>query len=100
MIAPFGGAKEVGEYSLTAATRELFEEIEIEVKEEDLEHIGVFSSDIRPKILIDMYVLELDVDLLDKIVVHEGKGVVAAERANLLESDQVTDFTKDILATL
>ena len=94
-IAPFGGGIESGESDVACILRELREELNVELTENDLVHIDWFKSDRTPKIWLSLFLVD-DVEY-DKLTLKEGKSIAKLTLTQALESEQVTLFTKRVL---
>lgn len=98
MIAPFGGGIDKDESVVACALRELDEELELKVTEQQLQDIGCFESHFSPNTYIQMFLIE-EVNLKD-IVLHEGKQIVEFPLEVALQHSKVTNFTKEVLQKL
>ncbi len=97
-IAPFGGGIEDDENVHECAKRELYEELLLEVNIDDLEDIGVFPSEITEGIGFQIFLIRnVDTAILN---LQEGERIVEISKEAALQSDLVTNFTKQILGTL
>jgi len=98
VITPFGGGINKSETPIECAIRELNEELELRVNIKDLKEIGIFQSHFSPGTYIQIYLVE-GVDLSD-VTLHEGKNVKEMSTEETLRHPQVTNFTKEVIATL
>lgn len=97
-ITPFGGGLEDAEDVYVCAKRELFEELTLELQDDDLRDIGVFPSCAQPGISIQMFLVEgVDISLL---TLQEGEAIVEMSPEEVLKNEKVTDFTKEVIRTL
>jgi len=97
-IAPFGGALDSGEDAYEGARRELYEELALTLNKSRLEEIGPFSSYHKPETYIQMFLVkDIDKNILR---LQEGKSIVEMSLEEALESENVTDFTKEVLRSL
>ncbi len=93
MIAPFGGGKEGGEDILNCIKREIKEELDVEVDSAQIRTIGVFPSKNTPG--QNLLMVSLPIGPVERTA--EGLGVVGLTLDQALESDKVTEFTKEVL---
>jgi len=94
-IAPFGGGIETGETTIECAIRELDEELDLKVTEQDLQKIGDFESHFTPGSYIQMFLVK-NVQP-ENISLHEGKSIKNLNVDEALKHSEVTDFTKEVL---
>ena len=97
-IAVFGGGIEGEESVLDCAKRELFEELVLDIDTESLEDIGLFPSEREDEIQFQLFLLrDIDRSILN---LREGRSIVEFSKEEALESERVTDFTKQVLRSL
>jgi len=94
-IAPFGGGIEVGETPIECAIRELDEELDLKIVDQDLQKIGDFESHFTPGSYIQMFLVK-NVQP-ENISLHEGKSIKNLTVDEALQHSEVTDFTKEVL---
>lgn len=97
-VGPFGGGLEKNESLRECALRELKEELELTLTEDDLEDIGHFESLHKKGAYIQMFVAK-DIDT-KTLVLREGRSVIELSPEEALRHDKVTDFTKRVLQSL
>ena len=94
-LTPFGGGLENNETAIEAVIRELKEELELTVSLKDLVWIGDKESHFNPGKLLRLFVVR-NVDEKN-LVLHEGQRIEKLSPKEALASDEVTDFTKQVL---
>ena len=94
MVAPFGGAVEKGENPIDAVIREVWEELNIKISKEQISFIETVPSKNTPGQFIAMFRVEIG-KVPEKT--NEGAGIAVLNLKQVLVSDKVTDFTKDVL---
>ena len=97
-IAPFGGGIEKEEDVLQCAKREMFEELNLNINNDDLESIKLFESRQESGMYIHMF-LAKGIEK-SKLVLNEGKDIVELSKEEALQNSKVTDFTKEVLNLL
>jgi leucyl-tRNA synthetase len=98
MVTAFGGGIESGETALDAAVREVKEETGLEISASDLNAIVDLASKNTEGQKIRMYIAR-GFEAKD-VTVSEGVGMTEMSIDEALQSDDVTEFTKEALSSL
>ena len=109
-IAPFGGGIENNEKIIyetiiennetveECAVRELKEELDLDIDQNQLETIGLIESKRSPGLFLHMFLLR-GVEK-QSLSLNEGNDIVELTSEQALENPMVTDFTKNVLKLL
>ncbi|MEZ4210438.1 MAG: NUDIX domain-containing protein [Patescibacteria group bacterium] len=97
-IAPFGGGIENNETVEECAVRELKEELDLDIDQNQLETIGLIESKRSPGLFLHMFLLR-GVEKKN-LSLNEGNDIVELTSEQALENPMVTDFTKNVLKLL
>ncbi len=96
MIVPFGGAIETNESCSDALKRELKEEIDLKLDDNNKTFvIGKFASKNFPGKYISIFYID-NIDE-NSINIKEGKNLIKATLEDALKNIKVTDFTKEVI---
>jgi 8-oxo-dGTP pyrophosphatase MutT (NUDIX family) len=98
MIAPFGGGLEDDETTQDCLKREMLEELELKLSDDNIDSLGIFESHGHPNHYIEMFI-STNIDK-ENLILHEGKAVVELSVDDALKHNKVTNFTKKVLKTL
>lgn len=97
-IATFGGGIEGGESDVACMLRELREELQLELTDNDLVHIDWFESDTSPNVWLSIFLVD-NIEY-DSLHLKEGRAIAKFTLPEALESEKVTFFTKQVLKYL
>lgn len=94
----FGGAVDPGEGALEALSRELYEELELEITEKDVEFFTRLDLDFscagHEKVWRDFYYVPIEQEQLSKLRLHEGTALAVFEAEEILLDSRVTPYDR------
>ncbi len=93
MIATFGGGREKGETTFECLRRELKEEINLDITEDQVHIVGYFPVEHSPGKYSKIYFID-EVDE-KSLILGEGEAILTLKKEEILEGDKLTSLTKE-----